>query len=141
MYTPEELHESLDFSLQLTEEISEECEEKLGVTDCSVQVVEDQATEGVCTIKFKRAIEAQAALKLMNGRFFGGLRVVASIYDGSFALPKKNNKRNGVDLDLDEKARLEAFSSFIEGSEGESASSDNNDSDNNESSDTSDNDS
>lgn len=118
MYRPEELTESLDFPLQLAEEIAEECEEKLGVTDCSVQLIEERAEEGMCTVKFKKAIEAQLALKLMNGRFFAGQRVMASIYDGSFPLPKRKTTRNE---DPDEQARLEAFSAFIEGeSDGES---------------------
>lgn len=120
MYRPEELKDSLDFSDQLIEEIMEECEEKLGVTDCSVQVVEERAEEGLCTIKFKKAIEAQIALKLMNGRYFGGLRVIGSIYDGSFPIPKKTVKiKNYLEEDPDELKRLEAFSAFIEG-DGES---------------------
>ena len=115
MYRPEELEDSLDFTFQLAEEISEECEEKLGVTDCSVQVVEERADEGMCTVKFKKAIEAQAAAKLMNGRLFAGLRVSATIYDGSFPLPKKqNSEKVNFNDDADEQARLEAFSKFIE---------------------------
>lgn len=122
MYRPEELEESpLEFPIQLTEEILEECEEKLGISDCSVQVVEEKADEGMCTIKFKTAIEAQATAKLMNGRLFAGLRVSATIYDGSFPLPKI--KRNTTTSeDPDEQLRLEAFSKFIEnGSEREEA--------------------
>lgn len=112
MYRPEELEESLDFALQLTEEIAEECEEKLVITDCSVQVIEERADEGMCSVKFKKAIEAQAAAKLMNGRLFAGLRVSATIYDGSFPLPKKRTDLVGAHAD--EQARLEAFSKYIE---------------------------
>lgn len=112
MYRPEELEESLDFSVQLVDEIAGECEDKLGITDCSVQIVEERATEGTCTIKFKKTIEAQAAAKLMNGRMFAGLRVSATIYDGSFPLSKKQNLNMGADEE--EQARLEAFSKFIE---------------------------
>ena len=98
MYRPEELAESpLDFSMQLAEEISEECEARLGVTDCSVQVVEEKADEGMCTVKFNTSIEAQAASKLMNGRLFAGLKVSATIYDGSFSLPKSKNKKSCED--------------------------------------------
>lgn len=119
MYRPEELQESpLDFSVQLADEISEECEVKLGVSDCSVQVLEERADEGMCTVKFKKAIEAQAAAKLMNGRLFAGLRVSATIYDGSFPLPKKQNQLKSGDED--EQARLEAFSKFIENGNSES---------------------
>ena len=44
----------------------------------------------MCTVKFKSDIEAQAAAKLMNGRLFAGMRVSATIYDGSFRYPKTN---------------------------------------------------
>lgn len=114
MYRSEELEESpIDFSVQLAGEIAEECEEKLGITDCSVQVIEEFASEGMCTVKFKKPIEARAAAKLMNGRLFAGLRVMATIYDGSFSLPKTQNLKN-VEADEEEQARLEAFSKFIE---------------------------
>lgn len=120
MYRPAELQESpLEFPIQLTEEIVGECEEKLGVSDCSVQIVEERAEEGMCTVKFKSAIEAQAAAKLMNGRFFAGLRVSATIYDGSFPLPKKTKP---VSSAVDEEARLEAFSAFIENGSDDSES-------------------
>lgn len=125
MYRPEELEESpLEFPIQLTEEIMEECEEKLGILDCNVQLVEERAVEGMCTLKFKTAIEAQAAAKLMNGRLFAGLRVSATIYDGSFPLPKKKSS-NARSEDPNEQYRLEAFSKFIEnGSDSENVDDD-----------------
>lgn len=116
MYRPEELHQDpLEFPIQLSDEIREECEQRLGVTDCSVQVIEDRAAEGMCTIKFKSEIEAKAASKLMNGRLFAGMRVSALIYDGSFPLPKKQQRASSKTADEDEEqARLDAFSKFIE---------------------------
>ncbi len=123
MYRPEELEESpLEFPIQLTEEIMEECEEKLGISDCNVQLVEERAVEGMCTVKFRTAIEAQAAAKLMNGRLFAGLRVSATIYDGSFPIPKKKSCKSE---DPNEQYRLEAFSKFIEnGSDSEDSDDD-----------------
>ena len=112
MYRPEELYESPEeFSSQLEEEIVEECEEKLGILDCSVQVIEERSEEGLCTVKFKNAFEAQMAAKLMNGRLFAGLRVIASIYDGSFQIPKKQSaKKIKYDNEGGEELRLEEFS-------------------------------
>lgn len=115
MYRPEELHQDpLEFPIQLAEEISEECEEKLGITDCNVQVIEESAEEGMCTVKFKSEIEAMAAAKLMNGRLFAGMRVSATIYDGSFQLPKKQQNKGRTPEEDVEHLRLDAFSKFIE---------------------------
>lgn len=115
MYRPEELHQDpLEFPIQLADEIREECEEKLGIVDCSVQVIEDRAEEGLCTVKFKSDIEAKAASRLMNGRLFAGMRVSALIYDGSFPLPKKQQKASKTGDEDEEQARLDAFSKFIE---------------------------
>ena len=119
MYRPEELHQDpLEFPIQLSEDICEECEGKLGISDCSVQVVEDKAEEGMCTVKFKSDIEALAASKLMNGRLFAGLKVSANIYDGSFPLPKKQQPSRIIGEEEAEQARLEAFSKFIENGKG-----------------------
>ena len=121
MYRPEELSECPEeFSSQLEEEIREECEEKLGILDCSVQVIEDRSEEGLCTVKFKNAFEAQMAAKLMNCRLFAGLRVLASISDGSFQIPKKQSV-NKIKYDQEkggeEMMRLEEFSKWIEENE------------------------
>ncbi len=116
MYTTEELEaDPLGFPVQLSDEIVEECQERLGIEECSVQLVEE--LPGVCTLKFKSDLEALAAIKLMHGRWFDGRRVEASIYDGSIALPKK--KSTTVALE-DEEARLEQFSKFIENGKSES---------------------
>ena len=114
MFTAAELEaDPLGFPVQLSDEIVEECQERLGIEECSVQLVEEQP--GVCTVKFKSELEAVAAVKLMNGRWFDGRRVEATIYDGSFALPKK--KLATATAADDEEARLEQFSKFIEGAE------------------------
>lgn len=115
MYTREELEaDPLEFPLQLAEEITEECQERLGIESCSVKLIEDRAQDGLCSVKFKTDLEALAAQKLMNGRFFDGRRVGASIYDGSFSLSQPKPAATE-----DEEARLERFSRFIEGRESE----------------------
>lgn len=120
MYTPAELEaDPLGFPVQLADEIIEECQERLGIDECSVQLVENEALPGGCTVKFKSELEAAAAVKLMDGRWFDGRRVEASIYDGSFALPKKTSTPAAVDED--QETRLEQFSRFIE-EQGESES-------------------
>lgn len=123
MYTPKELEaDPLEFPLQLSEEITEECQERLGIESCSVKVIEDRAEEGLCSVKFKSDLEALAAQKLMNGRYFDGRRVEATIYDGSFPL----SQPKAVTIE-DEEARLERFSRFIEGRESDHEESENDD--------------
>lgn len=48
--------------------------------------------------------------KLMNGRYFAGRKIEASIYDGSRKLHKVKERDAG-----DESRRLDAFSEWIEG--------------------------
>lgn len=38
--------------------------------------------EGVVTVRFKQAEPAEACVALMNGRFFGGNKLVAHMWDG-----------------------------------------------------------
>lgn len=123
MYTPQELEaDPLEFPLQLAEEITEECQERLGIESCSVKLIEDRAEEGLCSVKFKSDLEALAAQKLMNGRYFDGRRVEATIYDGSFALSQPKTVAAE-----DEEARLERFSRFIEGRESDNEDSERDD--------------
>jgi HIV Tat-specific factor 1 len=115
MFTAAEVEaDPLGFPVELSDEIREECQERLGIEECSVQLVEEQP--GSCTVKFKSELEALAVVKLMHGRWFDGRRVEATLYDGSFALPKKKL----LTQTEDEEARLEQFSKYIEGeSQGE----------------------
>lgn len=38
--------------------------------------------EGVVTVRFKQAEPAEACVSVMNGRFFGGNKLVAHMWDG-----------------------------------------------------------
>jgi len=69
-------------------------------------------------VKFKDPLSAQACVIKMNGRFFDGRRVVATVFDG-----KAKFKRSGVggeagELDEGageaEKKRLDAFAEWLE---------------------------
>lgn len=41
-----------------------------------------QHPEGVVTVRFKQAEPAEACVSLMDGRFFGGNKLVAHMWDG-----------------------------------------------------------
>ncbi|KAF7361907.1 Splicing factor U2AF-associated protein 2 [Mycena venus] len=70
--------------------------------------------EGVMTVKFRDPLSAQACVVKMNGRFFDGLRVEASLYSG-----KQRFKRSGTgdeiegDNDEAEKKRLDSFAQWL----------------------------
>ena len=66
--------------------------------------------EGVVSVKFKGEEAAEACLKLMHGRFFGGRQLDAGLWDG---VANYNVKRQ--ETAEEEAARLERFAAEIEG--------------------------
>lgn len=115
MYTVTDLEDDpLAFPVALADEIREECEERIDGAVCSVQLVEELAMDGVCTVKFRRDADAHAAVRLMHGRWFDGRRVEASIYDGSFPLPKAKRPTFMTSEQREDEERLAAFSEWIE---------------------------
>ncbi|RKP12348.1 hypothetical protein BJ684DRAFT_11613, partial [Piptocephalis cylindrospora] len=107
MFTLKELDDDPELLFDLKEDIQEECA-KLG--EVAGVAVYDQMEDGVCSVRFKSPESALACVKVMNGRFFGGRRVEASIYDGSRKLHRAQERNTG-----EEARRLDAFSDWIEG--------------------------
>lgn len=65
----------------------------------------------------------------MNGRFFDGRQVIATLFDGKASKFRRSDKGGPVvdddedmDVDQDEKKRLDAFAAWLE-KDGEGASS------------------
>jgi len=91
--------------------VREECAALGEVTNV---VLYDKEPEGVMTVKFRDPLSAQACVLKMNGRFFDGLRVEASLYSG-----KQRFKRSGAgeeiegDNDDAEKKRLDSFAQWL----------------------------
>ncbi|KAJ2850094.1 hypothetical protein IWW36_002149 [Coemansia brasiliensis] len=79
MFTFEELEADVTLLLDLPEDVRSECEKLGKVTSVKVY---DKSDEGVVAVKFKDELSARACVKMMNGRFFAGRQVEASIYDG-----------------------------------------------------------
>ncbi|KAI9228434.1 MAG: hypothetical protein DHS80DRAFT_30834 [Piptocephalis tieghemiana] len=107
MFTLKELDEEPELLFDLKEDIQAECEKLGEVTGVTVY---DQMEDGVCSVRFKTPEAALACVKLMNGRYFAGRKIEASIYDGSRKLHKVKERDAG-----DESRRLDAFSEWIEG--------------------------
>ena len=66
--------------------------------------------DGVVTVKFRSPEAAQSCIRLMSGRFFGGRRLEAALWDGVavFYAPKP------AETAEEQAARLEAFARELE---------------------------
>lgn len=45
--------------------------------------VSQKDPQGICSVRYKDDISAQACIRVMHGRFFAGRRVEAELYDGT----------------------------------------------------------
>lgn len=104
MFTPAEMRSDENLQSELEADVKEECE-KLGPVD-SIKVCENHP-HGVVLARFKDRNDAQRCIDLMNGRWFGGKQVHASIDDGSV------NHASLRDEEYDA-ARLEQFGAELE---------------------------
>ncbi|KIJ67722.1 hypothetical protein HYDPIDRAFT_25197 [Hydnomerulius pinastri MD-312] len=112
MFSLKELDEDASLLLDLKEDVRDECSTLGEVTNV---VLYDKEAEGVMTVKFRDPISAQACVLKMNGRFFAGQRIEASLYAG-----KQRFKRSGAgdddiegETDETEKRRLDDFASWL----------------------------
>ncbi|KAF5386014.1 hypothetical protein D9615_002527 [Tricholomella constricta] len=111
MFTLEELAEDAALLLDLKEDVREECASLGDVTNV---VLYDKEKDGIMTVKFRDHISAQACLLKMNGRFFAGRRIEASLFTG-----KQRFKRSGAGDDHEdegeeaEKKRLDDFAQWL----------------------------
>ncbi|KAJ6793229.1 HIV Tat-specific factor 1-like protein isoform X2 [Iris pallida] len=104
MFTPAELRSDESLQSELEADVREECM-KLGAVE-SVKVCENHP-QGVILVKFKDRRDGAKCIELMNGRWFGGRQIHASVDDGSI------NHAQIRDLDADA-ARLEQFGAELE---------------------------
>ncbi|KAL0574955.1 hypothetical protein V5O48_007000 [Marasmius crinis-equi] len=111
MFTLGELEEDASLLLDLKEDVREECSNLGEVTNV---VLYDQEPEGVMTVKFRDPISAQACVLKMNGRFFAGRKIEASLYSG-----KQRFRRSGAGEEVEgegdeaEKKRLDDFAQWL----------------------------
>ncbi|KAJ3337413.1 hypothetical protein HDU93_001113 [Gonapodya sp. JEL0774] len=113
MFTQKELESDPTLLLDLKEDVRGECEKCGEVTNV---VLFDKSDDGVMSVKFKEQTAADACVQLMNGRFFAGRRILAELYDGK---TKYENLKSGkVETEEEEKARLERYTRWLEGQDG-----------------------
>ncbi|MCJ1394032.1 hypothetical protein MMC18_006910 [Xylographa bjoerkii] len=119
MFTLEELEEDPAAMLDIKEDIREECA-KLG--DVTNVVLFDKEPDGVASVRYSNPEAANACVRVMNGRFFSTLQVIAYIATGSEKFAKSNEKKANIDVDEVEGAakeeeegkRLDKFGSWLE---------------------------
>ncbi|GJJ06061.1 hypothetical protein Clacol_000249 [Clathrus columnatus] len=111
MFTLEELEKDATLLLDLKEDVREECETLGDVTNV---VLYDKEPEGIMTVKFRDPVSAQACVIKLNGRFFAGRRIQASIYTGSQRFKRSGMEETGEDDSEEaEKARLDNFAEWL----------------------------
>ncbi|PWN36408.1 uncharacterized protein FA14DRAFT_106680, partial [Meira miltonrushii] len=103
MFTIAELEEDPTLLLDLKEDVREECESLGKVTNV---ILWDKEPEGIMTIKFAQNASAVECVQKMDGRFFGGRKVIAHLLPGK---PKfRRSDRDVEDIeDEDEPAEGE----------------------------------
>ena len=117
VYDKQRLIENPALLLELKQDLVEECSKRIGAV--TVQVLDDYE-DGRCSLKFKEQAQADACIRLMNGRRYEGRKLVAESYDGSFPLTLGSKNRN----DADAEARLERFGQWLEEQEESTDNSD-----------------
>ncbi|CAK5265610.1 unnamed protein product [Mycena citricolor] len=111
MFTLKGLEDDASLLLDLKEDVREECSLLGEVTNV---VLYDKEPEGVMTVKFRDPLSAQACVLKMNGRFFDGLRVEASLFDGQQRFQRSGTGDDIIgDSDEAEKARLDSFAQWL----------------------------
>jgi HIV Tat-specific factor 1 len=110
MFTIEELKEDVTLLLDLKDDVRTECA-KLG-TVTSVKIY-DKNPEGVMSVKYADPESALLCIKKMDGRFFGGQKISAYLWDGKEKFEEKP-LYNLDDEDDEEEERIENFSKWIE---------------------------
>lgn len=111
--------------MDIKQDIREECSKIGEVTNV---VLYDKEPEGVVSVRFAEPESARECVKTMDGRWFGGIQVVAYISEGREKFKKTNERRaaledmaeRGIDAeDEDEAQRLDEFGTWLESSKGQ----------------------
>ncbi len=113
MFTPSEFVTDPALLLDLKEEVRDECSK---VGDITNVVLYDLEEDGVMSVRFKSALDAEACVTKFHGRFYAGRRIEAVLWDG-----KAKWKKSGGGGDDDgegggegEKERLKRFEDWLE---------------------------
>ncbi|KAL2918705.1 hypothetical protein HK105_201539 [Polyrhizophydium stewartii] len=106
MFTLKELEEDPTLLLDLKEDVQQECSKFGEVTSV---VLYDLEEDGIMLVRFKLPESAEACQKVMNGRFFGGVQVEATLSHG-----KEKFKQSKALTEEEEKKRIDAYEQWLE---------------------------
>ncbi|KAG6810975.1 hypothetical protein H0H92_009558 [Tricholoma furcatifolium] len=109
MFTLDELAEDATLLLDLKEDVREECSSLGEVTNV---VLFDKEKDGIMTVKFRDPISATACLLKMDGRFFAGRRIEASLFSGKQRFKKSGTGGDNGGEDGEAK-RLDDFAQWL----------------------------
>ncbi|KAJ8098374.1 hypothetical protein POJ06DRAFT_240083 [Lipomyces tetrasporus] len=115
VFTVQELADDVAAALDIKEDIREGCEE---IGPVSNVVLYDLEPDGVISIKFKDEDDALECVSKMDGRYFSGRQLKASIYDGQVRY-RKSGKKHGEEEGNVEEERLAKFGEWLEHEEGD----------------------
>ena len=112
MFTLKELAEDPSAILEIKEDIRGECGKLGEVTNV---VLFDKEADGVVSVRCSTTQAADACVRMMNGRHFGGLKVEANISQGGERFKKTNERKAALeDSDSEEERRLNEFGEWLE---------------------------
>ncbi|PWN20479.1 hypothetical protein BCV69DRAFT_294165 [Microstroma glucosiphilum] len=115
IFTLSELSSDPSLLLDLSSDIREECANFGEVTSVTLW---DLEPEGVVSVKFRKGEEAQAALKVMDGRFFAGRRIEAFLSEGNkVKFRRSRGEAAGLGEESDEEGaeKKDGFGEWLEG--------------------------
>ena len=116
MFTCDDFERDPGFALDLLEDVREEAQ-KIGKLH-HVNPVKILEQEECVAVRFLDRQHAVDCVRVMDNRWYGGRRVRACLYDGTFKL-RTSNLKPSIHDDYAEEERLERFGDWLEGNESE----------------------
>jgi len=112
LFHPQDFIENINFSDELEEDIAMECSKCGNIEKITVFSTNPR---GVVIVKFSTSFAAQECIKLMNGRYFGGKKILCFFWDGvtNYSVVVKSDKQEDEEEKLEEH-RLDEFGDWLE---------------------------
>ena len=112
LFRPQDFNENSNFSDELEEDIAMECSKCGNIEKITVF---SSNPRGVVIVKFSTSFAAQECIKLMNGRYFGGKKILCFFWDGvtNYSVVVKSDQQEDEE-EKQEEHRLDEFGDWLE---------------------------
>jgi len=112
LFHPQDFNENSNFSDELEEDIAMECSKCGNIEKITVF---SSNPRGVVIVKFTTSFAAQECIKLMNGRYFGGKKILCFFWDGvtNYSVVVKSDQQEDEE-EKQEEHRLDEFGDWLE---------------------------